>query len=591
MERHPALVAARAPLYAALLDRLEELQPPGRLLDLGCGTGAFLAAARRRGWDAKGLEPDPAAAGQARARGFDVQPEAGALAPGSFDAVCAWEVLDLSADPRALLKTSAGLLKDGGVLWLRVRNAPFQRACAGILRALGTRWLARLPVLHRHGFSRRTLTRLLRQEGFTDVRRPPCGLAGVEFYSRGLGPAAALALRLARSFCRPSLLVRARKPCAAPRVLHLITRLDPGGSSEAARLAASQAGALLAAGPGAARAPDALAVPHLARRPDALQDLRAFWEICALLGRVEPDVLHTHCSKAGALGRWAAWLLNWTTRRARPMRVVHTPHGHVLYGYFGPLRSAAIGAVERLSALVTDRLVAVSEGERRESLAYGIGTAQQWRVIPNALAPSAGAGVSRADARLTINGFWPLSEQTLLVGTAARLEPVKGLSDFLESAALLARARPERDVRFLILGDGSLRAELAARAQALGLGPRLLMPGHVSPPERLMAGLDVYVQPSLNEAMGLGALRAQRLGLPVAASAVCGLPDLIEHERTGLLVAPGDAPALAQAVLRLLDEPALRAALGEAGRRAAQARGAPEAMLEGLARLYAGAAR
>ncbi|MFA6318297.1 MAG: glycosyltransferase [Elusimicrobiota bacterium] len=371
---------------------------------------------------------------------------------------------------------------------------------------------------------------------------------------------------------------------ASVRVLHLVTRAGP--AAEAAALLARSGRGALALGPGdgtlaeegaAGRASSgAIVVPHLGREVSLWRDVLAFCEIVALLARLRPGTLHTHTSKAGFLGRWAAWLLNRTSLRSRPITVVHTPHGHLLYGYFGPLGSAFFRVLEAATARVTDRLVAVSDGERRESLAAGLGEPGQWSVIPAGalLDPKASALSPRERRRLRERLGLP--REAFVVGTVARLEPVKGVRHLVEAAAMLVRKgggegfgdQPSR-VRFLVVGDGSLRARLERLAGDLGIGPSVVFAGFREDAASCLDAMDVYVQPSLNEAMGQALLQALSRGVPVVASAVCGIPDVIEDGVSGLLVPPGEPAAIASAVGRILADPCLGQRLGAGGRASA----------------------
>ncbi len=349
------------------------------------------------------------------------------------------------------------------------------------------------------------------------------------------------------------------------RVLHLVTRLDVGGSAENVVLSSQGSqkdgfDAAIASGPSrdlteAARGVEVLVVPSLKRAISPLNDARAFLEILSLLRAWRPDVLHTHSSKAGLLGRWAAWVL----RRlgGGPKLVVHTPHGHVFYGYFGPLKNTLFLWLERLSAHACDGLVALTEGEMRDHLALGVGREEQWTVVPSGVALPVDTAAADRDG---------IPGDALIIGCVARLEPVKGIAVLLEAAALLL-PKVKRPVRLLIVGDGPEAQDLKMLAAQLGIGDRVVFAGYQPEPLRLMKAMDIYVQPSLNEGMGKTLVMAQALGLAVAASRVCGIPSVVKDGETGLLTAPGDANELAEILGKLVDEPELRKRLGAAAKR------------------------
>lgn len=336
---------------------------------------------------------------------------------------------------------------------------------------------------------------------------------------------------------------------------------------------------MVASGPGAAGVPPGVrVVPHLVREVSPFRDLRAFLEILRLLREVEPEVLHTHTSKAGFLGRWAAWCRNLAGGR---LKTVHTPHGPVFRGYFGPWMSLAALWAERAAARGTDRFTAVSPAEARENLARGVGRQGQWSVVSGGLEVRPAGKGDRDAARRELN-FGP---DDFVVGTAARLEPVKGVRHLIEAAGVLALNRP--GLRLVVFGDGGERSELEKLAVRLGLGRRIFFAGWRDDVPKLLPGLDAYVQPSLAEGFGWAALEAQAAGLPVIASAAGGLGDIVKHEETGLLVPPADPAALAAALSRLLTDPALGKRLAAAGAEAAAAKEyGPQAAAEELEKIY-----
>jgi glycosyltransferase involved in cell wall biosynthesis len=238
--------------------------------------------------------------------------------------------------------------------------------------------------------------------------------------------------------------------------------------------------------------------------------------------------------------------------------VIHTPHGHVFYGYFGPLKTFVFWLVENATARVTDYFVALTEGERRESIGRGLGPAAKWRVIHSGVRfEDRSYGHARRDLSI--------AEDETVITVIARLEPVKGVEYFIRAAAELQKRQPGKKLRFLVVGDGSQTDKLTALARELGV-KKIIFTGFQTNVFKYLAASDIYVQPSLNEAMGRTVLEAQYMKLPVVASRVCGLPDALKEGYTGILVPPGDAPALAAALETLINNEVLRSSLGEAAR-------------------------
>jgi glycosyltransferase involved in cell wall biosynthesis len=280
-------------------------------------------------------------------------------------------------------------------------------------------------------------------------------------------------------------------------------------------------------------------VPGLSRaiRPGA--DLIALAALTRHLRRLRPDLVHTHTAKAGTVGRVAALLA------AVPVRV-HTFHGHVLKGYFGPAATAVFRRIEAALARRSTLLIALSPRQREELIALGVAEPERIAVIPFGL----DAGRLRAEMGL--------SPRTPLVGLVARLVPIKGVDLFLRAAALLRERLPE--VRFVIAGDGPEREVLEGQAAALGLVGAVHFLGwrHDLPP--LYADLDLLALSSRNEGTPVCLLEAMAAGVPVVALSVGGVPDLVEDRVTGRLIPPGDAGALAEAMAEVLgDRPAASA--------------------------------
>jgi len=368
------------------------------------------------------------------------------------------------------------------------------------------------------------------------------------------------------------------------RVLHLITRLDVGGSTEntvisATRMPAGEFACAILSGPtgdpppGMAAALEGagvewLQLPGLRREVDPLRDLRALAALRRQMVDRRPDLVHTHTSKAGFLGRLAA-------RLAGVRHIVHTPHGHVFGGYFSPLATAGFVALERLAARWTDRIVTLSDEEARDHLRHGIGEAGQYLTIPSGV--DLGPVVAAEPAR-------PAPGRPV-IGTVARLVPVKGLEHLIDAAPAVLREFPA--ARFLFVGDGELRTALEARGRERGVADRLHFTGYRQDVPALIAGMDLFALPSLNEGMGRVLVMAMARGLPIVATRVGGVPELLAGGEAGLLVPPADPAALAAAICGLLREPDRAAALGEAGRRRAPRYGA-DRMVRALAELYRG---
>ena len=353
------------------------------------------------------------------------------------------------------------------------------------------------------------------------------------------------------------------------RVAHVITRLCTGGAQEntfhTVRLADRErfqvdlyAGT--ASGAEGTIEPmvedEGIPVRHVAglrRNPHPWHDWRALRELTIDFRDSGYDIVHTHTSKAGFIGRMAA-------RRAGVPVIVHTPHGHVFDGYFPRPVSAFYAALERHAARYTTRIITLTQAEAGQHMAQGIGRAGQFVPIFSGIDPRPFADC--AGFRDEVRAEWGLEPHDFAVIAVGRLEPVKGIRYLMQAAARVVTRVP--NARFIVIGDGAQRGQLEAEAASIPGGVQFLGMRRDIP--RLMAGADMLALPSLNEGMGRVLLEAGAAGLPVVASAVGGVPELLENGRYGLLVPPRDPDALADAIVDLAAQPERRHALACAWR-------------------------
>lgn len=358
------------------------------------------------------------------------------------------------------------------------------------------------------------------------------------------------------------------------RVLHIITRLTMGGSSEstittiegleragyactlAAGLAASEGTVVEGARARGCRVVD---VPGLGREVGP-RDVQALARTLALIRSLRPHIVHTHTSKAGFVGRLAA-------RLARVPAVIHQPHGHIFYGYYGAPRTAFYVALERVAARWTDRIVSLTERGTQEHLARGIGRREQYVAIPSGV-PTA-ALRARAPARGTARARLGMAVDEIAIAAVGRFVPVKGFDLLIEALPAVLAAEPR--ARLLLVGDGPDRAAYEARAHALGVAHRVTIASATDDVPLYLAAADLLAAPSRNEGMGRAIVEGMALGLPVVGAAVGGIPSVLGDGACGRLVAPGGVGALAAALVELAGDEALRMKLGAAAVERAEA--------------------
>jgi glycosyltransferase involved in cell wall biosynthesis len=243
--------------------------------------------------------------------------------------------------------------------------------------------------------------------------------------------------------------------------------------------------------------------------------------------------------------------------------------------------------MERFLTRLSDRIVTVSEGQRRELAAYGVAALEKITVVP--LGFELGHLLTCESHRGELRRELGLADGTKLVGIVARLVPIKNHRLFLQAAKLVAEAVPE--ARFLVVGDGELREELEAYARDLGLDGSVLFTGWRRDLPRVYADLDVVVLTSINEGTPVSLIEAMAAGVPVVATAVGGVPDVVAGGETGYLVEAGDAEGLAEAIIKLLRHPQKASEMGIAGREAVYPRFAAQTLIANVEGLYTGLLR
>jgi len=387
---------------------------------------------------------------------------------------------------------------------------------------------------------------------------------------------------------------------AANKILHIITRLDMGGSaqntlltclklsrkyemvlvcglSQESNMTDSERGAVKGLiNDARANGVTIVQIPSLLRRISPVNDIRALYDLVRIIKTVKPDVVHTHTSKAGILGRMAAKI-------ARVPIIVHTPHGHVFFGHFGPILSRIFLWVERLFAPLTDRVVALTDRESRDYTDLDVYPGEKLVQIHSGVDVEkfkqvpVGAVEKKRSLGLNQNG--------LVVGFIGWLLPIKGPMHLLK--AMEDVWQDHDDMILVFIGKGDLDVDLRAEALKAGASGRVNFLGWRNDIDEILPIFDIFVLPSLNEGMGRVLVEAMAAGKPIVASNVGGIPDLVENDHNGLLVPPGDEKALAASIKQLLDDPEKAKLMGLRGRELCH-RFSLEGMVAKLDNLYEG---
>jgi glycosyltransferase involved in cell wall biosynthesis len=376
------------------------------------------------------------------------------------------------------------------------------------------------------------------------------------------------------------------------RVLRVIARLNMGGpaihvANLAAGLQTRGYQTTLVAG-SLARGEDSMAfvaerlgvkvvdIPDIQREVSVLHDARSALRVAALIRSERPHILHTHTAKAGAIARAAAVLAGG----ARPPVIVHTFHGHVLKGYFGPARTAFFRRVEQSLARTADALVAVSPEVRDELVELGVAPRERFAVIrlgiplEERLADETGETDYRA--------LYGIPRASFVVGWVGRMTGVK------DTGAVLETVRGVRaqgvDAVLCMVGDGPDREHLEEQAHELGIAKACYFVGYQEDVAGYYRLFDAFLLPSVNEGTPVSAIEALASGTPVVANRVGGVPDVVRDGVDGFLVDPGDG-----AVARLAElaaDAGLRQRMGEAGRTRVVGRYAVTRLVDDVDRLY-----
>jgi glycosyltransferase involved in cell wall biosynthesis len=375
--------------------------------------------------------------------------------------------------------------------------------------------------------------------------------------------------------------------------VHVITRLIVGGAQENTLLTVDDLhhvyhdDVTLITGPAegpegdlfeqaARRGLKVLVFPELVRAVRPAVDFRAYRRLRAAFRRLRPEVVHTHSSKAGILGRGAAW-------RENVPAIVHTIHGMPFGPFETPLKNRLYIALERWAARRAHAIVSVCDAMTSQALKAGVGRPEQFHTVYSGM--DADAFLNPRRSREDVRAELGLNGDEVAFATVARLFELKGHDDIVQVARAVLEANPK--VRFVWIGDGILRDRLIADLDRLGIRDSFILTGLVAPeriPE-LLSAVDAVIHPSLREGLARVLPQALLVGRPVISYDVDGAREVVLPE-TGVLLAPRDLEGLRQAILRLASDPSARAAMGQEGRRRFASQFRHETMTRELRSLY-----
>jgi glycosyltransferase involved in cell wall biosynthesis len=323
-----------------------------------------------------------------------------------------------------------------------------------------------------------------------------------------------------------------------------------------------------------------LHVSALQREISVQPDLTAIHALRRIITTRRPDILHTHTAKAGATGRIAALL----SGRARPRGTVHTFHGHVLRGYFGPVREHLFIRVEWLLARMTGAVVTVSEEVRDDLVELGVAPRGKISVIPYGFDLSR-LGRPEQEARDRARSELGLRPETFVVGWVGRLTPIKRPEDLIRTLARLVESGV--DAALVAIGDGPDRAAVEALAVELGVAERCHLVGYQRDMSAWYGLFDAFELTSENEGTPVAVIEALASGCPVVATDAGGTASVVRNGESGYIVPIGDTEALAAKLAELARHPERARELGSHGAADVRERFAMEQMVDRVDALYA----
>ncbi len=318
-------------------------------------------------------------------------------------------------------------------------------------------------------------------------------------------------------------------------------------------------------------------------------DIIAYFRIKKIIREYKPDIVHTHASKSGAIGRLAA-------RACGVPLVVHTFHGHVFHSYFSPFMSRIIVRFERFFARRTDAIIAISDSQRHElTEVYKIAPPDKVFTIPLGFNLDK-YSVDQDTKKIIFYNKYGFDNSEIIIGIIGRLVPIKNHDMFLEVAAIV-KQRTRQRIRFAIIGDGESRPGIEKKCAELGLSysyyitdPKqktdILVTSWETEIDQALAGLDIVVLTSNNEGTPVSLIEAQSACKPVVSTNVGGVEDIVIHGETGFITEVGDVQLFADYLVKLIEDPALREKMGKLGYENVVKRYSKQRLINDMRNLY-----
>ncbi len=327
-------------------------------------------------------------------------------------------------------------------------------------------------------------------------------------------------------------------------------------------------------------------LPEMKRSIDPLKDLKALIKVSKIIKEFKPDIVHTHASKAGTIGRIAASQLKVPV-------IVHTFHGHVFHSYFSKLKTNIYKGIERNLAKKSDRIIAISEIQKHElSEEHKICSSDKITVVPLGFDLERFT-VNQDQLRKSFREQYKLANDEIAIGIIGRLVPIKNHQYFLESVKAI-KERNTKKLKFFIIGDGELKSELLDSCKTLGLkagsenkpGVDVVFTSWIKQVEGPCAGLEIICLSSLNEGTPVSLIEAHAAAKPVVSTNVGGIENVVLKNESAFLSSKTDNTEFIEGLLKLIESEELRNTMGQAGREFVMKRYHYTRLVDDIGRLY-----
>jgi glycosyltransferase involved in cell wall biosynthesis len=377
------------------------------------------------------------------------------------------------------------------------------------------------------------------------------------------------------------------------RVLHIITRMIVGGAQENTLLSVEgldkmpEYDVVLMSGIDKGREGELLSrarettnlviVPELGRSINPFNDIIAFWKIYRLIREGKYHIVHTHSSKAGVLGRIAAWL-------AGTPLIVHTLHSLVFHEYQPWIINKTWRIIKKICAPITDYFISVSSIISEKAIVAGVDKREKFRTIYSGMELDWFLNAKFDQAK--VREEFGIPPDAPVVGKIARLFPLKGHDELMDAAPEIVRRVP--NVRFFLIGDGILYEHLQKRAEEYGILENFVFAGLIDReriPE-LISAMDVVVHTSLREGLARVLPQSLAMGKPCVSFDIDGAPEVVINDKTGYLVKVFDSVGLADSIAKILEDDDLRRKMGEEGRKLVDPPFRSETMVAEISEVY-----